>query len=157
MAHGLEGRSPLLDHELMEFAATLPFDLKRRGNQGKYLLRRAARNLLPPEILDRRKMGFGVPLEHWLRTDLREMASDLLLTGPGAARGLFDLTFVRRMLDEHAAGTTLWHDQLWNLLMLEQWFQTFIDHRPGNFVSTQNTGTTYRDHGAADAVPAPSS
>ncbi len=104
MAHGLEGRSPLLDHELMEFAATLPFDLKRRGNQGKYILRRAAKDLLPPEILHRKKMGFGVPLEHWLRTDLREMTSDLLLTGPGATRGLFDLTLVRRMLDEHTAG-----------------------------------------------------
>jgi asparagine synthase (glutamine-hydrolysing) len=114
----------------MEFAATLPSDLKRRGGQGKLILRRAAGELLPREILDRRKMGFGVPLDYWFRRELREMASDLLLTGMGTARGLFDVTVVRQMLDEHAAGKARWHDQLWNLLMLEQWFRTFIDRRP---------------------------
>jgi asparagine synthase (glutamine-hydrolysing) len=75
-------------------------------------------------------MGFGVPLDHWFRDDLRHMASDLLLTGTGARRGLFDLSVVGRMLDEHATGRAAWQDQLWNLLMLEQWFQTFIDRRP---------------------------
>jgi asparagine synthase (glutamine-hydrolysing) len=130
MAHGLEGRSPFLDHELMEFAATLPVHLKRRGPQGKHLLKRAVAGLLPPEILDRRKMGFGVPLDHWFRKDLHDMAFDLLLSGPGATRGLFDPVFVRRMLDEHTSGRAAWHDQLWNLLMLEQWFRTFVDRRP---------------------------
>jgi asparagine synthase (glutamine-hydrolysing) len=130
MAHGLEGRSPFLDHELMEWVATLPVNLKRRGSAGKYLLKQAARPLLPAEILDRRKMGFGVPLDHWFRKDLRTMASDLLLSGRSAARGLIDQQFVRQMLDEHASGRAAWHDQLWNLLMLEHWFQTFIDRRP---------------------------
>jgi asparagine synthase (glutamine-hydrolysing) len=130
MAHGLEGRSPLLDHELMEFVATLPADLKRRGPEGKYLLRRAVRDLLPADILDRKKMGFGVPLDHWFRRDLRGITSDLLLSGRGAARGLFDLSVVEQMLRQHADGSGCWHDQLWNLLMLEQWFQTFIDRRP---------------------------
>ena len=130
MAHGLEGRSPMLDHEFMEFAATLPPDLKRRGREGKVILRKAARSLLPAEILDRKKMGFGVPLDHWFRGDLREMASDLLLGGPGAARGLLDGRVVRRMVEEHATGRSAWQDQLWNLLMLEQWFRTFIDQRP---------------------------
>ena len=83
MAHGLEGRSPLLDHEVMEFAATLPFDLKRAGRRGKHILKQAVRGLLPPEILDRKKMGFGVPLEHWFRGDLEEMARDVLLSGSG--------------------------------------------------------------------------
>jgi asparagine synthase (glutamine-hydrolysing) len=130
MAHGLEGRSPLLDHTLMEFAATLPASLKRQGANGKIVLRRAARGLLPAEVLDRRKMGFGVPLDHWFRSALRDMSGDLLLTGSGASRGLFDPAFVRHMLDEHVAGTARWEDQLWNLLMLEQWFRTFIDSRP---------------------------
>jgi asparagine synthase (glutamine-hydrolysing) len=130
MAHGLEGRSPMLDHEFMEFAATLPPSLKRRGSEGKYLLRRAAADLLPAEILDRRKMGFGVPLEHWFRKDLRTMASDLLMSGAGSRRGLFDTHFVGQMIADHAEGRRSWHDQLWNLVMLEQWFQTFIDRRP---------------------------
>ena len=141
MAHGLEGRSPLLDHEVMEFAATLPYDLKRRGNDGKRLLKQAVRELLPPEILNRRKMGFGVPLEYWFRDDLKDMASDLLLTGPGTRRGLFDGSVVRRMLEDHVRGTAQWHDQLWNLLMLEHWFQTFIDRRP----SCATTGGHRRD------------
>lgn len=130
MAHGLEGRSPFLDHEFMEFAATLPANLKRRGADGKYILKRAAHDLVPHEILGRRKKGFGVPLDHWFRKDLREMVSDLLLAGPGAARGLFDRSVVAQMVDEHVEGRRSWEDQLWNLLMLEQWFQTFIDRRP---------------------------
>src|SRR5688572_2113106 len=99
MAHGLEGRSPMLDHEFMEFAATLPSAMKRRGGDGKYLLKRAAKDLLPPEILHRRKMGFGVPLDQWFRTDLRQMASDLLLSGRGPARGLFNTGVIAQMLD----------------------------------------------------------
>jgi asparagine synthase (glutamine-hydrolysing) len=75
-------------------------------------------------------MGFGVPLDHWFRNDLREMVSDLLLAGAGARRGLFDTSVVKRLVDEHVEGTATWHDQLWNLVMLEQWFQTFIDRRP---------------------------
>ena len=131
MAHGLEGRSPFLDHDFMEFAATLPASLKRRGTDGNYLLRRAVADLLPNEVLHRRKMGFGVPLDHWFRSDLREMVPDLLLSGPGVKRGLFDTSLVQRMVQEHASGTAAWQDQLWNLLMLEHWFRTFVDRRPG--------------------------
>jgi len=143
MAHGLEGRSPLLDHEVMEFAATLPFDLKQRGGRGKHILKQAVRGLLPPEILDRKKMGFGVPLEHWFRGNLEEMARDVLLSGPGARRGLFDNGVVRQLLDEHVSGTASWHDQLWNLLMLEHWFQAFVDRRPsGASAGRSHHGTT---------------
>ena len=130
MAHGLEGRSPLLDHEFMEFAAALPSDLKRRGGEGKYVFKRAVRDLLPPEIRGRKKMGCGVPLDHGFRNELREMACDLLLARPSAHRGLFDATVVRRIISEHETGRAVWHHQLWNLVMLEQWFQTFIDRRP---------------------------
>src|SRR5690606_36750486 len=73
MAHGLEGRSPMLDHDFMEFAASLPSNLKLRGGTTKYLLKQAARRLLPAEIIDRPKRGFGVPLEAWFRRDLVEL------------------------------------------------------------------------------------
>ena len=86
MAHGLEGRSPMLDHDFMEFAASLPAGLKLRGNTTKYILKRAVRQLSPAEIIDRPKKGFSVPLEKWFRQDLRELTGDLLLTAPGAAR-----------------------------------------------------------------------
>jgi asparagine synthase (glutamine-hydrolysing) len=130
MAHGLEGRSPFLDQEVMEFAAGLPAGFKLRGRTKKYLLKRAVRDLLPQGIIERPKMGFGVPLDHWFREDLREMAYDVLLSARSMQRGYFDPTFVRSLLDEHTSGKANWHYHLWNLLMLELWHRTFIDGRP---------------------------
>jgi asparagine synthase (glutamine-hydrolysing) len=127
MAHGLEGRSPLLDHEFMEFAASLPSALKLRGRDKKYIFRRAIGHLLPEEILDRPKMGFGVPLDHWFRHELRDMAHDVLLSRRTLERGYFRREVIERLLAEHAQGTHAWHDQLWNLLMLEMWHRMFID------------------------------
>ncbi len=132
MAHGLEGRSPFLDHEFMEFAASLPVDLKLRGTTKKYILKKALKNLLPPEIVDRPKMGFGVPLEEWFRNDLKEMASDILLGRRLREREYFRPAAVERLFDEHVRGVATWHDQLWNLLMLELWHQMFIDRQPAS-------------------------
>ena len=127
MAHGLEGRSPMLDHLFMEFCASLPSHMKLRGRVKKYIFKRAVRGLLPRQIIDRPKMGFGVPLDHWFRYDLREMARDLLLSPRAAGRGYFRKEVVHRLLDEHIRGVRHWHYQLWNLLMLELWHTTFID------------------------------
>ena len=127
MAFGLEARSPLLDHEVMEFAAALPPGLKLRGGTGKYLLKRAFADRLPPALLHRRKMGFGVPLDHWFRHDLRDLAHDTLLGQRARTRGLFRPEAVARLLEEHARGRAAWQYHLWNLLVLELWFQTFID------------------------------
>ncbi len=130
MAHGLEGRSPLLDHAVMEFAASLPSHMKLRGGVKKYIFKRAVQHLVPPEILERPKMGFGVPLDHWFRQDLREMAYDILLSPRAIERGYFRPSVTRRLLDEHTRGRRAWHYQLWNLLMLELWHRMFIDERP---------------------------
>jgi asparagine synthase (glutamine-hydrolysing) len=127
MAHSLEARSPFLDHEFMEFAATIPFELKVRGRVKKYILKRALAGLLPERILHRPKMGFGVPIDHWLRHELREVAYETLLGSRAASRGYFQVRTVRRMLDEHMQGKAGWHYLLWNLLMLELWHQTYID------------------------------
>ena len=131
MAHGLEGRSPFLDTDLMQFAAELPPDLKLRGRTKKYLLKQAMRPFLPADIIDRPKMGFAVPLDHWFRGELKTMAADILLGDRARARGYFNMSCVEQMLTEHARGTRTWHPQLWNLLMLELWHRTFIDERPG--------------------------
>lgn len=131
MAHSLEARSPLLDHRLMELAAQLPSAYKiKNGRVKKHILRRVAARLLPSEILERPKMGFGVPLDRWFQTSLQSFARDMLLDGRAARRGLYRPGAVERMLDEHATGRVFWHYQIWNLLMLESWFQTFIDARP---------------------------
>ena len=127
MAHSLEARSPFLDHEFMEFAATIPFELKVRGQVKKYILKRALAGLLPERILHRPKMGFGVPIDHWLRHELREVVYETLLGSRAVSRGYFQVRTVRRMLDEHMQGKAGWHYLLWNLLMLELWHRTYID------------------------------
>ncbi len=133
MAHGLEGRSPLLDPNVMEFAASLPSSFKIRNGVKKYILKKAVRTLLPSAIIDRPKMGFGVPLEAWFRNELKEMAFDVLLSRQMRERNYFNESFVRRLLEEHTKGLASWHYQLWNLLMLELWHRAFIDQRPRRF------------------------
>jgi asparagine synthase (glutamine-hydrolysing) len=127
MAHSLEARSPFLDHEFMEFAATIPSDLKVQGREKKLILKRALTGLLPDEILHRPKMGFGVPIDHWLRHELKDLAYDTLLSPRAQARGYLRPEVVQRYLDEHTRGRTSWHYLLWTLLMLELWHRTFVD------------------------------
>jgi asparagine synthase (glutamine-hydrolysing) len=126
MANSLEVRSPLLDHELMEFAATLPRALKVRGGTGKALLREAVRPWLPNEILDRPKHGFGVPIADWLRDDLRSMPAEILLDPRSRDRGVFEPAEVRRVIAEHHQGLDR-SPQLWAMLNLELWFRTCVD------------------------------
>ena len=130
MAHGLEGRSPFLDHELMEFCAGLSSDLKLRRLTTKYLLKQAVRDLLPASVVNRPKQGFGVPIDRWLRGTLRGLAQEVLLDARTLQRGYFRPPVVRRLLDEHDRGRRDWHYQLWNLLVLELWHRTFVDRRP---------------------------
>ena len=130
MAHGLEARSPLLDHPFMEFVASIPMKAKVRFGVKKYLFKQAMTGVLPREIIHREKQGFGVPIDRWFRTDLRELAADTLLSQRARARGYFKPDAVRRLIEEHVAGRAQWHHQLWNLLMLELWHQMFIDRAP---------------------------
>jgi asparagine synthase (glutamine-hydrolysing) len=129
MAHALEARSPFLDHEVMEFAASLPSTLKLKGLSKKRVLKQAVRSLLPPQILDRPKQGFGVPLDHWFRHDLRDFVTELLGARSFRQRGYFDQRFVDRLLADHVAGRRKWHYQLWNLTVFELWHRTFVDKR----------------------------
>jgi asparagine synthase (glutamine-hydrolysing) len=130
MAHGLEGRSPFLDHELMEFAASLPSDLKLRGSTKKHILKTAVAPLLPAEILDRPKMGFGVPIDAWFRDELKEFVQDIVTSARFRERGIMRPAVVERLFRDHISGEASWHYQLWNVVMLEMWFRAFIDARP---------------------------
>jgi asparagine synthase (glutamine-hydrolysing) len=121
MAQGLEARSPLLDHVLMEEAARLPLSVKLPGWSTKPLLRQVLRGAVPNEILDRRKMGFGIPLDRWLREDLRQMTRDTLLSSRAAQRGYFRPGAVERVLEEHDSGRRSHAHRIWALLMLELW------------------------------------
>jgi asparagine synthase (glutamine-hydrolysing) len=158
MAHGLEGRSPMLDHTFMEFAAGLPSEFKLRGTETKYLLKRAVADLLPAGIIDRPKKGFGVPLGRWFREDLREFSRDLLLDGRLAKRGYFKRGAVERLLDEHWRGVSSWQNQLWGLLVFELWHRMFIDERPsagpqaGSNSCRQLLMSADRDVGSSDPL-----
>jgi asparagine synthase (glutamine-hydrolysing) len=127
MAHGLEARSPLLDHRLMEFAATLPANFKLRGLETKYFLKRAVAPLVPQAILQRKKMGFGVPLHRWFRKELKDMAYAVLLDARAVGRGYFRHEEVRRLLEEHIAMRADHSYRLWALVWLELWHRLFID------------------------------
>jgi asparagine synthase (glutamine-hydrolysing) len=126
MAHGLEARSPFLDHKLVEFAASLPVDMKVRHGQTKYLLKEAMRGILPDTILDRTKQGFGVPIDRWFREDCRELVHDVLRSSRCCQRGYFRSDGVRQLLDEHMRGINNGY-RLYALLMLELWHREYVD------------------------------
>jgi asparagine synthase (glutamine-hydrolysing) len=127
MAASIELRVPFLDNELVDFAGRLPAGLKLHGLTGKYLFRRAMEGVLPPEILQRRKMPFGVPVRSWLRRELRPMVDDLLAESTIRRRGYFEPAEVRRIVAQSRDGLGASAHQVWALLMLELWHRTFID------------------------------
>jgi len=129
MAHSLEVRVPLLDVRLVEFMARLPGNMKVRGLQLKYLLKRIAQQLLPPEILGRRKAGFHVPISRWLKTDLREMVGDHLAPDTVSRQGLFDPGVVTELLNAHWRGRQDHSRNIWNLLMFSLWHERYLQER----------------------------
>jgi asparagine synthase (glutamine-hydrolysing) len=130
MAYSLEGRSPLLDHELMELAASLPGAMKAGRGQRKRVLRMALRGWVPDAILDAPKQGFELPVARWFRGELRGFAREVLLDPGATSRGWCRPAEVGRLLDEHSAGSHDHTKRIWTLLMLELWFsETFEDSR----------------------------
>jgi asparagine synthase (glutamine-hydrolysing) len=129
MAHSLEVRSPFLDHRLMEFAAGLPAGYKLRGAKGKYILKKALTAELPRAILDRGKFGFSVPVGKWFRGELADTAVSVLSDPNVSKRGYLSGSGVKRILDDHRRGAVNHGARIWQLLVLELWFRTFIDRR----------------------------
>jgi len=127
MAASLEARVPLLDHKLIEFVARIPSSLKMKGLVTKHIFKRAVRDLVPAEILDRPKQGFGVPIEQWINQQLRERVRGTLTEARTAGRGLTDPAYVALLLDEHERGRRDHSPRLWALFMLELWHRTFVD------------------------------
>jgi asparagine synthase (glutamine-hydrolysing) len=130
MAVSLEAREPLLDHKLIEFAASVPSTLKLKDGRSKHLLRRLLERRIPRSIVDRPKHGFEAPTGEWLRRELAPMVSDLLFDGRLRDRGLFDPAVVGTLWSEHRGRTRDHRHRLWNLMMLELWFRGFADGTP---------------------------
>ncbi|HEY8203962.1 MAG TPA: asparagine synthase (glutamine-hydrolyzing) [Pyrinomonadaceae bacterium] len=127
MTVSLEARSPFLDHHLMEFAARLPEKMKLRRLTTKYLLKKVLKEIVPGENLTRRKMGFGVPIGYWFRSSMQRFLRETLLSEKALRRGLFKPERVRAIVDEHVDHKADHSHRLWSLLMLELWFERFID------------------------------
>jgi asparagine synthase (glutamine-hydrolysing) len=130
MAHSLEARSPFLDPELMELAASLPAYLKIKGTEKKVALRDALRGWIPDSILDRPKVGFAVPIADWFRGELRGYVTDVLCDPATRERGYFRAGVVESILDRHIAGNEDTSPRIWALLMFELWHREFIDPEP---------------------------
>jgi asparagine synthase (glutamine-hydrolysing) len=122
MAVGLEARLPLLDHRVVQMAWQLPFSMKVRNGESKWLLRHILYRHVPRALIDRPKMGFGVPIDIWLRGPLREWAEDLFDERRLRQQGYLDSSAVRAKWEEHLGGHANWHYLLWDVLMFESWF-----------------------------------
>jgi asparagine synthase (glutamine-hydrolysing) len=131
MAHSIESRVPLLDNRVLSFASSLPAAFKIRDGRRKHVLKEVASTLLPREILDRPKQGFGVPLGAWFRGDLRELFADTLLSSASLTRGYFQAPFVRQLVNEHVAGRRDHSWRLWQLVIFERWHRQYVAVAPG--------------------------
>jgi asparagine synthase (glutamine-hydrolysing) len=127
MLNSLEVRVPILDHELVEWAAGLSSAWKLRGRKQKYILAKLAQRVgVPPEAIHRKKQGFALPLDHWMRHELKDLLM-VLLEPRTLQRGYFEPTGIRKLLDDHLhRGRTL-SDSLWRLLMFELWHRNFLE------------------------------
>jgi asparagine synthase (glutamine-hydrolysing) len=127
MAHSLEVREPLMDHQLVEWLASLPSNLKISGNEGKYLFKRTMERHLPQQILYRPKMGFAVPLARWFRGPLKQRVRDALLGSTLADTGLFDRQVLEGMIEAHQSGRRDFSASLWTTLMFEAFLRNVLD------------------------------
>ncbi len=125
MAVSLEVRCPILDHVFMEYVARIPSQYKRVGQDGKHIFKKALKKYLPDDILYREKMGFGVPILEWLRSDLRDYARELVLDGT-ASQNYLQRSYLEKIWDEHQAGIGDWSAKLWSIMMLNLWHDRFI-------------------------------
>jgi asparagine synthase (glutamine-hydrolysing) len=132
MAHSIESRVPLLDNQVIGFAASLPAAYKIKDGRRKHILKNVAATLLPAEIVQRPKQGFGVPLSVWFRGNLRELFADTLLSARTVQRGYFQPAFVRQILDEHLSHRRDHAFRLWQLVVFEYWQRAYVDGQPGN-------------------------
>jgi asparagine synthase (glutamine-hydrolysing) len=139
MAHSIESRVPLLDHEVVDFAASLPSHMKIRDRERKRVLKKVAARLLPAEVLSRRKQGFGVPIGPWFRGRLKDYVVETLQSSRARQRGYFQARFVDRLVSEHLSGRRDHALRLWQLLMFELWHRHHLDRPQAEVGRTRGT------------------
>jgi asparagine synthase (glutamine-hydrolysing) len=134
MAVSLETRGPFLDYTLVEFAASLPPALRLRGITGKYLLKRAMQDMLPQQILHRKKLGFNIPYKNWLRHELRDLLQDALAPMRLKRQGIFHAPYVQSLVHEHLSGRQDHAHKLWQLLMFQLWAERYLSASPSSLL-----------------------
>ena len=125
MSHGLEARSPLLDHHLVTYVAGLPGNLKLRGLKKKYILKEALKDVLPPHVLKRKKRGFDVPIGRWLKDELKEACQDAI-SDNGLIADMLEKNKLEKMFEDHLRDHKDWGRFFWMILMLHVWFDLFF-------------------------------
>ena len=134
MANSLEVRSPLLDHKIVEFMATVPTGLKLKGLTSKYILKKTVGHLLPKQILQRSKQGFVVPIASWLKHDLKPYVGDLLLSETSRSSDYFNQAYIKQLVNDHQSGRRDCKNKIWALLNFEVWYRTFMDGNKNDLV-----------------------
>jgi asparagine synthase (glutamine-hydrolysing) len=127
MAFSLEARSPFMDHKLVELAARMPIELKFSPGKGKKILIETFQDLIPEPLRNRPKMGFGVPIDHWFRKELRPLLEETILSERSLSRGFFEPAAVRKLVSDHVSGAWDHSYRLWQLVIFEQWHRLFLD------------------------------
>jgi asparagine synthase (glutamine-hydrolysing) len=126
MAHSLEGRSPLIDYKVVEYAASIPSELKLKGRNLKYILKKVAARYLPKELINRQKQGFSFPIGIWMRTDLKDFLRNLFSQSMFVKMGIFNFDYINTLLDEHLSGKIDHNYRLWILINLEIWYRMYF-------------------------------
>jgi len=140
MAHSLEGRAPLVDHKLVEYAATLPAAYKLRGSKLKFLLKKVAARYLPDTLIYRRKQGFGFPIAIWMRTELANLLRNLLIESRFVELGIFNGSYIEQLLDEHLSGKADHNFRLWIWLNLELWYRLYFESQSAESMRVYTDG-----------------
>ena len=128
MAHSLESRAPLIDYKIVEYAASIPGELKLKGYRLKYLLRKIASQYLPSELINRKKVGFGFPLGKWMRTDLRVFLENLFAQSRFVDLGIIERVYLQNLWQEHLSGKADHNYRLWILINLEIWYRIYFEN-----------------------------
>jgi asparagine synthase (glutamine-hydrolysing) len=128
MAHSLESRSPLIDYKVVEYAASIPAEMKLKGRNLKYILKKVASRYLPRDLIYREKQGFGFPIGIWLRTDLRYFLEKLFKQSRFVELGIFSPSYINTIYEEHMNGRTDHNFRLWILLNLEIWYRLYFEN-----------------------------
>jgi asparagine synthase (glutamine-hydrolysing) len=128
MAHSLESRSPLIDYRVVEYAASIPADMKLKRKTLKYIFKKVAHRYLPEELINREKQGFGFPLGIWMRKELKDFLGSLFAQSRFDQAGIFNREYMTHLLQEHVSGKANHDYRLWILMNLEVWYRMYFEN-----------------------------